>query len=89
MAKNTRANLLIANLQSQSTVATSAASSLPEKHLFSEKLPDLELYNKDKQKLCSWIYSLNVKLVDNADCYSMESNKICYLIRRFTGKILN
>lgn len=36
--------------------------------------------------LCSWIYSLNVKLVGNTDYYSTESDKICYLVGRFIGK---
>lgn len=49
MAKNIRANLLITNLQSQITVATLATGLLPEKCHFSEKLPDPELYNGDKQ----------------------------------------
>ena len=39
MAKNTKANLLIANLQSQITVATSTRTPTRKRHL-SEKLPD-------------------------------------------------
>lgn len=89
MAKNTRANLLIVNLQSQITAATSAASSLSEKRHLSKKFLDPEMYNEDKQKLRSWIYSLNVKLVSNADRYPMESDKICYSVGRLTGKALN
>lgn len=89
MAKNTKANLLIANLQSQLTVATSTTQSLTEKRHLSEKLPDPELYDGDKQKLRSWIYSLNVKLVGNADRYPTESDKIRYLVGRLTGKALN
>ena len=89
MAKNTKANLLIANLQSQLTVATSTAQSLPGKRHLSEKLPDPELYDGDKQKLRSWIYSLNVKLIGNADRYPTESDKIRYLVGRLTGKALN
>lgn len=89
IAKNTKANLLIANLQSQFTIATSITQSLTEKRHFSEKLLDPELYKRDKQKLHSWIYILNTKLVDNADCYPTESDKIRYLIGRLTEKALN
>lgn len=53
MAKNTKINLLIANLQSQLTIAASTTLSLIEKHHLSKKRSDPELYIKDKQKLCS------------------------------------
>lgn len=89
MAKNTKVNLLTANLQSQFIVVTSIIQSLTENCYFSKKLSDLKLNKKDKQKLHSWIYSLNVKLVGNADSYSIRSDKIRYLIEYLTGKVLN
>lgn len=47
------------------------------------------MYNRNKQKLRNWIFSLNVKLISNLDRYSIESDKICYLVGRLTEKILN
>lgn len=47
------------------------------------------MYNRDKQKLRSKIYSPDVKLVDNVDCYSIEYDKIYYLVGRFIGNALN
>lgn len=89
MTKNTKANFFIANLQSQLTIAISITQSLSEKHYFLEKLSNPEFYDKNKQKLCNWIYSLNVILIGNADYYPIESNKIRYLVERLIKKVLN
>lgn len=38
---------------------------------------------------CSWIYSLNIKLVSNTNRYPTKSDKIYYLVERLTRKALN
>lgn len=71
------------------TIATSTTSLFTEKYHLSGKLPDPELYDREKQKLRSWIYSLHAKLVGNAGCYLTELDKIRYLMRSLIGKALN
>lgn len=53
MAKNRKINLLIANLQSQLNIATSITQFFIEKRYLSEKILNLELYDRNKQKLRS------------------------------------
>lgn len=84
---NTKANLTIAAICNQ--IEKFGTSVLPEKCHFSEKLPDLKLYDSAKQKLQSWIYNLRVKLAGNADYYSTKSSKIQYSIGHLTGKTLD
>ena len=48
MAMNTKTNLLIANLQSQLTIAISTTQSFLGKHYFSGKFLDLEFFDEDK-----------------------------------------
>lgn len=62
---------------------------LPQKRYFFEKLPDPKLYDGDKQKLQSWIYSLKVKLARNTDCYPTKSIKIQDSIGHLTKKTLD
>ena len=65
LEENTSANQTIANLQSR--IEMLSTSPQPGKQHLSEKLPDLELYDGDKEKLQSGTYSLRVKLAGNAD----------------------
>ena len=87
LEENTSANRTIANLQSR--IEMLSTSPQPGKRHLSEKLPDPELYDGDKQKLQSWTYSLRVKLAGNADRYPSESSKIQYSVGRLTGKALD
>lgn len=87
LEENTVANRTIANLRSR--IEMLSTSPEPEKRQLSEKLPDPELFDGDKQKLRSWTYSLRVKLVGNADRYPSESSKMQYSVGRLTGKALD
>lgn len=78
LAKNTKEKLTIVNLRSQIDMLNT-----------SEKLPDPELYDGDKQKLRSWTCSLRLKLARNADHYPTEASKIRYSVSRLTGKALD
>lgn len=87
LKENTNANRIITNLQSQIKILSTFPQ--PGKRYLSEKLPDLKLFNSDKQKLQSQTYSLKVKLARNTDCYPLESNKIQYSVGYLIRKALN
>lgn len=75
LERNTKANLDTLNLRTQLEFLSQDSPHFEKCHL-SEKLPDPELYNGDKQKLRSWTYSLRAKLAGNSDHYPLESSKI-------------
>lgn len=87
LEENTSANRTIANLQSR--IEMLSTSPQPGKQHLSEELPDLELYDGDKQKLRNWTYSPRVKLAGNADCYLSELSKIQYSVSCLTRKALD
>ena len=87
LEENTKANRTITNFQSRIKILSSSPQ--PGKLHLSEKLPDLKLFDGDKQKLQSWTYSLRVKLVEKANCYPSKLSKIQYSVGCFIGKALD
>ncbi len=82
METNIRANITIVNLRSQLAISGSSTSAV-EKIKLSEKLSDSELYDGDKQRLRSWIFSFLVER------YPTASTQKKYVISPLTRKALH
>lgn len=52
----------------------------------SEKLPDIEVYTGDRDKLEAWITDLKIKMNANKDRYPTEQSKLAYAVSRLGGK---
>lgn len=52
----------------------------------SEKMPDIEIYNGDRDKLTAWITDLKIKMNANRDRFASEQSKLAYAVSRLGGK---